>query len=201
MARATRALGRARTMDWYSTGGLTTSPYGAQATTADGASSQSALIVPAGATPGDAAHELFIYGLGERTVTRIRGDLNVGAIKSAATAQGGHLYFGIAVVPWEAYDAGAASMPNPYSDPEYDWLYWRLLWVQWRVHDLINGFTGATYQTHLGGDQDYQRIELDSRAQRKMRKGELPVACWHWRAVAGTPSVFLSLGARVLLKQ
>ena len=186
-----------RPLDWYA-GYSTSSPYSTTATGAADSASQAALITLANAAVGSAAHEQYIYELGEQTVTRILGDLFVTAVKSTNTSQQGILFFGIHVVPWEAYLAGSASMPSPYSDPEADWLYWRSLFCGWRVFTDIEAASG---DTHLGGDQDFQRVFVDTRAQRKMRKGELPVALWYWKGVANAPGYALQLGLRCLLKK
>ena len=79
-------------------------------------------------------------------------------------------------------------------------MYWRSLFCGWRVFTDIEP-SGASASTHLGGDQDFQRVFVDSRAQRKMRKGELPVALWYWVSVAGSPAYALQLGLRCLLKK
>ena len=62
--------------------------------------------------------------LGPATILRCRGYVSAAFDQSVQLGDKFKLTFGLGIVSTNAFNAGAASMPQPDVDPEYPWLWW-----------------------------------------------------------------------------
>jgi len=120
------------------------------------------------------------------TIVRIRGLLDVGPIGLTADmdAQGA---FGFCIVNGEAFDAGVASVPTPWTESFDDrWLYH----TYWSVHYELpasGSFVGQSFVQ-----------EIDSKAMRKMNNGDVLIGVIENANAGDNVSVFMNV--RTLLK-
>jgi len=122
------------------------------------------------------------------TITRTIG--YIGVAPSATTAeQFSHGAYGIQVINGEAFDAGIASMPTPYTDSLEDrWLVFKY----WSMMYAFNVGAGGT--SHSRNPQ----IDFDSRAQRKVEVGDVIVSVFENGAL--TDAVDMQANFRMLVK-
>ena len=100
-------------------------------------------------------------GAQELTVARIRGLLTANIFSTAANGDGFFGAFGIGKVPVTAFAAGIGSVPTPITEIDWDgWLY----------HTFIDVRRGAASLTNGMG---FQRVEIDSKAMRKLDSQEV----------------------------
>ncbi len=98
---------------------------------------------------------------GPATILRCRGGI---LARLDATKQVGDLMkvtTAIGIVSSDAFAAGAGSVPDPASEPEYPWLWW-------------NSFTLSS-QIAAGTDDfglSVRAVEVDTKAMRKIKPGE-----------------------------
>ncbi len=122
--------------------------------------------------------------LGGTTIVRTRGIMSIAGQSGAADLViKGAIGFGL--VSDQAFAAGAASVPGPWSDP--DWAGW-FLWqaFRWQLE-----FADAT------GRQLFDRIfQFDSKAMRKVGANETLVLV----AESQTGAFNIDMGYRILLK-
>lgn len=187
MAIARGARGPKRPLNWYGAVNSTGLPRSLNAI--DGAH-RFACIAPLNVTAWTDDHESFIEELGEYTVTRLRGQLYVTCARSG-TIENETLFvtMGIIMASFEAAATSAAALPNPRDDPEADWL--------WHYHSTLisrtvslqywNGSAAVSYNGQSDAEL-FERVIVDSRAQRKARKGELPVLCVQTEDGGGDPN-------------
>ena len=108
----------------------------------------------------------------DTTIVRVRGTLGVRPNDSSADQNVVGAY-GIGIVSDQAFAAGAASMPGPWSDKDWGgWLVWMAIGFR---YEFISG-TGAL----LGSVQQI----IDSKAMRKVQQNETVVAVAESQAVA-----------------
>ncbi len=118
---------------------------------------------------------------GPWTVIRMLGEYAISIGATAPTALDNvTLGFGIGVVSTDAASAGAASVPDPFSEPEYPWLFWA-------AHNL---FFPTTTQTNAGAGASVRR-SFDIRSMRKIKPRESLIAIAEYVDIVGTPPVHL----------
>ena len=112
------------------------------------------------------------------TIARIRGSAYA-HMDAAAALDSGVLGVGLIVVKNEAFAVGGvASMPSPLSDIEQSWLW----------HHLFPMGPAVT-ATDDGGDMSRNaRIEIDSKAQRKVQAGDTVAFVWEGTNTSGSPT-------------
>jgi len=102
------------------------------------------------------------------TIVRTRGELLIWVeAVSVAAGNGFHGAFGIAIATQQAFIAGAASLPQPIDEEDWD---------GWLFHKYFGVFAGGLVAAGTAADQANQvnnvsaavRIEIDSKAMRKM---------------------------------
>ncbi len=86
--------------------------------------------------------------------------------------------------------AGAASIPNPASDLNADWL--------WHGFLLLQAQAGTGVGASLNVMQSVARLTIDSKAMRKLRPTNSLLFAAHNTALGGTPTVDLIVAARCL---
>ena len=97
------------------------------------------------------------------TIVRIRGYIEFSLLTSDVVNGGFFGAVGIGVFTDEAFTAGAGSIPSPLTDSDWNGWMWHNFWsvrsVTATVGDGVNAFSA------------YQRIEIDTKAMRKIDSG------------------------------
>ena len=98
--------------------------------------------------------------------------------------------FGLGIVSTDAATLGATALPEPNGDCEYPWLWWGEIFLQAPVANagLISGF--GTYA---------QRLEVDSKAMRKVTNKETLLWVAETSGVVGAPAVDITFGSTRIL--
>ncbi len=91
--------------------------------------------------------------------------------------------YGIGIVSDQAFAAGAASVPGPWSDPDFPWLVWESFEGLYIFHDAT-------------GQSNFQGFQFDSKAMRKVKQNETVVVVCESQAGAFD----LSSAFRMLVK-
>jgi len=138
----------------------------------------------------------FAWNLGQSsgggiTIVRIRGAVDVWL--EVATTVGdafGDVAFGIGVVSGDAFAAGAASMPGPLSDPDWDWMW---------VHYLGAVVSLTTVESALEG-LAATRIEIDTKAMRKLKPNQTVFGVLETEDETGAVTLSFSAFTRMLSK-
>ena len=119
------------------------------------------------------------------TITRVRGLLTIGT-QATTAGLNPHGAFGICVVNGEAFDAGVASVPTPFSESFDDrWLYHMYFAV-------MQQGGGASTRS------EYASYEIDSKGQRKVDTGD--VVLFMIENGSSVDSLQFIFNARTLLK-
>ena len=91
--------------------------------------------------------------------------------------------FGLGVVSTDAFAAGAASMPDPAAEAEYPWLwYGEIMLRQIGTSDVAAWGINA------------MRLDVDTRAMRRMKPGQSLAWVMQHQVVAGAPIVNVYFG-------
>ena len=150
------------------------------------------LIFSAGTGIGTAKSTGALGALGVATsgatLVRTRGQLmfhmDTGAAFDAITVA-----VGLGIFSSDAFAAGAASLPGPITDVDYDWIYHRVA--------LLESFSATESDASI---QQNLQIELDSKAMRKMKPSQTMGFVFEGSIVAGAPTFDFSVAARQLFK-
>jgi len=130
----------------------------------------------------------------ESTIVRIRGQILARLVLSTAAGDGMSFAVGLGLVNSQAFTAGAGSVPGPGTDP--DWGGW--LWHQYfYVYGTAAQSLGQDTARNANSDV---RIEIDSKAMRKMDSNQTLFGMFEVQAEAGTATVRLLADTRVLVK-
>jgi len=108
---------------------------------------------------------LLVPSIDRATIVRTRGQVSVkfGAYTADLTIVGA---VGMGVVSADAFAAGVASVPGPFSDADWDgWYMWRSFGYHWEV-----SAAGSTGQGRASNE-----FEVDSKAMRKIGTNEVCV--------------------------
>ena len=120
----------------------------------------------------------------EVTITRMIGHLSL-FINSATAGAESTVAVGVGVARTEAIAAGVGSLPDPESQPDFEWLYYTVV-------GLRNGQAGDPDGSTIAS----QMVPFDVRGQRVLRSGSSMV----WLAKAETTGAFVQVGGRYLVK-
>ena len=124
-----------------------------------------------------------------QTVIRMIGEIVIVPTTAPAAQDNVQIATGIAKVSTDAFNAGAASMPDPGVEFDFPWLYHR-------VDTMFFGSTSADPSSAGGSVRD----RFDVRTMRKFKSGESLVWVVQYTNVTGFPPIqYLGGGARVLL--
>jgi len=122
------------------------------------------------------------------TIMRIRGEFLAFLTTSAAANSVKAIGVGITLVSNEALAAGAASIPDPLSDLNADWM-WHGFALLGRVSTTEDESAGLTSV----------RLEIDTKAMRKVKPNTSLVFVVSPLNLSGTETARAVIGARVLL--
>ncbi len=125
--------------------------------------------------------------LASQTVLRMIGGYVIHPENVATSGDRCKVTLAIGVVSTDAFDAGAASMPDPAGEAEYPWLYWA-------EHSF--GFP-KTLSATISGDSvsGVVRERFDIRSMRKMKPRESLAFVVQYVDLVGAPAM------RILLSQ
>ena len=121
------------------------------------------------------------------TILRIRGYVQAHFMATVQVGDEIQLAFGLAVVSTDAFTAGAGSMPDPFGDPEFPWLWWGQI-------QLESISVAASAVNNGGWGLAAQRLEVDSKAMRKMKLSEFLVWINQANSPSGSPDITVILG-------
>ena len=132
----------------------------------------------------------IIYGSGvtpvvpNLTIVRTRGFVDMRLLSATAVGDGFNYALGLGIVTNDAFSIGVTATPNPFDDAD---------WPGWLWHDM------GTLKKVLGDvDGLWRRVEIDSKAMRKLRQNEVyglymdfaQVASGNLEVTAATRSLF-----------
>ena len=127
------------------------------------------------------------------TVLRCRGDVQAQFDATVQVGDQGILTFALAIVSADAFALGASAFPDPASEPEFPWLWWGQIFLE-------SISVAASAVNNTGWGPGAQRLELDTKAMRKMKLCETLAFVVQRTALAGAPVIEVVLGqTRVLL--
>ena len=138
---------------------------------------------------GTSAGSSLAFSQGGHTVMRMMGEYTIGSIAAPVAGDREGVTVAIGVVSSDAAAAGAGSLPDPASEPEYPWLFWA-------SHSLHYPSTGIQEAFGLGAVHK----SFDVRSQRKMSPRESLIVVMEVNGGLGDPPLQLNMGlTRVLL--
>ena len=161
---------------------------------ASGATGNELVITGTGKTLFPAGAAVLVEGV---TLVRTRGEMLFLLTTSTATPGGFHGAVGLAVVTDQAFAAGVASIPGPIGEDDWDgWFYHRFFSVL-GAGPIDSGVAADIDQ--VNGTTASLRIEVDSKAMRKLSVGQTLVAVLETVEV-GTASMSIFFNCRMLVK-
>ena len=131
----------------------------------------------------------MVITVGASTVVRLRGILDVQLTSATSPGDGFFGAFGIGVVTSAAFAAGVAALPTPVTEIDWD---------GWMYHTFISVHESSADEP--GSGASHQRIEIDSKAMRKM-DGDVTLVGVLDVVEIGTAVGALFFDSRVLIKQ
>ncbi len=124
------------------------------------------------------------------TILRCLGEVLVGPGNSGIVANDGmRVTFGLGLVTTDAFTVGATAMPDPASEPEFDWLWWYPVALRFPTAD------GSL----VGIASESARIRLETKAMRRASHSETLVLLGQYEDITGTPPVRVDTSFRILI--
>ena len=138
----------------------------------------------------------FIVGIGtalERTIVRIRGGGAFNLLSGTAAGDGFRVALGIGLVTVQAQAAGAALIPGPLTDADWDgWMWHRLFTVQVLTATFSDGVNAVSSAYHY---------EIDTKAMRKWHEDSVVIVGMSEVVELGASTFNHNATSRMLLKQ
>jgi len=131
--------------------------------------------------------------LAPQTILRCRGEVSIQFDETAQAGDRAAITFGLGIVSSDAFAAGAGSVPDPGGEPEYPWLWWGSIEIEAII--AASAWTGG-----YGWGPSAGRLEVDTKAMRKVKPGE--TLCWvaQTTLATGAPTMIIKLNqTRVLV--
>ncbi len=135
-----------------------------------------------------------LVGDSEVTIVRTRGQLIIQVNLATSASDGMNGAVGLGIVSSEAFAAGAASVPGPFSQPDWQGWFWH---EYWSVYGVAAQSAGQDVARNANVDQ---RIVIDSKAMRKLKFNEVIFGCWEVAAETGTAAIIVQADVRQLVK-
>ena len=122
------------------------------------------------------------------TLVRLRGGLLVNLDTASAIGNGFVGAFGIGIVTETAFATGAAAVPTPITERDWDgWLFWHTIQV----------LSGDASDVGLSGSAQ-QRVEVDTKAMRKLNEESLIYGVIEVTEI-GTAEIDVAFDSRMLI--
>jgi len=123
------------------------------------------------------------------TVLRCRGFVQASMDETKQAGDILEIVWALGIISTDAFTAGAGSVPDPGSEPEYPWLWWGGMHLEAFVAVGIEQW-GSTSQ----------RLEVDTKAMRRIKPGTSLVYMAQVTSATGAPVTSLEFGpTRVLI--
>ncbi len=122
------------------------------------------------------------------TILRMIGEYTIGPTTNTVANDAMTLTVAIGVVSTDAATLGATALPDPFSEPEYPWLYYQ-------SHQLIFPTTSADPRSA----QSSLRHGFDIRSMRKVKPRESLVLFAEYTDLGGTPPIQWMVGVTRVL--
>ena len=139
--------------------------------------------------------ELFTLGseaLESFTVVRLRGTIALWLDLVTAIGDGfGSVGVGIGIATADAFAQGTAALAGPLSDAD---------WGGWLVHRMLGPLIGASTTELTTAPMEAVRLEIDSKAMRKMSPNEVLFGIVETAGEVGTAQLRFAAASRVLVK-
>jgi len=130
-------------------------------------------------------------GVTEATIVRMRGEVLAFLSAGDIALAGFQLGIGMGIVSTDAFNAGAASVPGPLSDQDWEgWMWYQLVQLS-SVSSAIQGLVAPSAQV---------RIPVDSKAMRKLSDNEVLALVYETTDEVGVAVAQVSTMTRMLLK-
>ena len=131
------------------------------------------------------------------TLVRTRGEFQM-YLESASSAGAGFIgAVGLAVVTDQAFNVGITAIPGPVTESNFDgWLYHRFFSVI--AGGIIDGGAAADHD-QVNAMSAAVRVEIDSKAMRKVKEGETIVGIMEFTEI-GTAVARFFMDSRMLFK-
>ena len=128
------------------------------------------------------------------TVVRIRGQALLQLLEATPSGSGFTGAVGIGIASEDAFGVGITALPGPFSDA--DWGGW--LWHSFfHLYATAAQASGADVARNANVDL---RMEIDTKAMRKMGPNEVIFGMWETVAEAGTSTIQYVADTRMLVK-
>jgi len=128
----------------------------------------------------------------KQTIVRIRGAITLWLPVVTAIGDGfSGVTVGIGIVSFEAFTAGAGSMPSPISDPD---------WPGWIYYENLGAFVGLETTEVARGPMGAARVVIDTKAMRKIGINEIVFGAVAATAEVGTATLSFVMRTRMLAK-
>jgi len=139
---------------------------------------------------GTALHSTLVFTT-PHTILRCRGNWYMGPSVATVALEEATIAIAIGIVSADAAVAGAGSLPDPFDEPNYPWLW----------YDVARMF--SPFVVDGTGSDDFgvtvnHRI-LDSKAMRKIKPGQALVLVSQMSQNTGTPQIRCAADVRVLV--
>jgi len=129
----------------------------------------------------------------ERTIVRMRGGGLIHLNAATAVGDGFFVGLGIGLVTLQADTAGAASIPGPISDMDWDgWMWHKFCSIAAITATIADGVNASSAALHF---------DVDTKAMRKWNEDSMAVVGMLEVTELGTASMELQVRTRMLLKQ
>ena len=92
---------------------------------------------------------------------------------------------GIGYVSDDAAAVGSSAMPDPASEPDYDWVWW---------YTTVIRNMGVTTESVIPAGGGFDRVMIASKAMRKVTPKQTLVVVGQYADISGTPSVTVDFG-------
>ena len=127
--------------------------------------------------------------LGPATILRCRGFVQASFDATVQVGDRMNIAFGLGVFSSDAVTAGAGSLPDPFAEPEFPWMWWGTMRLSAEVAAGSQSWGTAS-----------QRLEVDTKAMRKIKPGQSLAWVSETSGPVGAPTTDVTFGiTRVLI--
>ncbi len=120
---------------------------------------------------------------GNSTLMRMLGEYIIAPTSATTALDGARITVAIGKISTDAFTAGAASVPDPASEPEYPWLYWMEHRFFYSGTDPESASAAASI-----------RRSIDIHSMRKFKPGESLAYIVQYADTTGAPPLTVNLG-------